>query len=253
MTMPRRHSSGDTHYRVWSRETVVRQLRKLGHFMSSVEVSRRNRSLVVYAYKYFGSWQKAMKAADLENPEKHWSGKEIRKMLLRLKRRDGYVNCVNLRTVSRLGYPSFLKEVYRIFGSIRGIQESVGLPPTRGLTREEVRAALQSRLERNASFSTTVIQKSFKALYRSACRQYGSWKAALLECGIPESKLPMHRTWTDASLLSEIYSHWQAGHDLRWESIGRIDRSLAATAQRTFGRWILACWAADVPLTHLRK
>src|SRR5438045_1589638 len=83
--------------RIWTRQSVIEELRKLGRYRTCGEVSRRQRSLVVYAFKFFGSWRGAMEAAKIPGLKPQWSRSDLEHVLAGLLRRDGYVDCRNLR------------------------------------------------------------------------------------------------------------------------------------------------------------
>lgn len=188
------------HYRRWNRFEIIQQMRRMsasGRSLRRRYLARRNPGLVAAAYKYFGSWRKALAAAGLD-PEQFgaqtvWNSERIiEAILLRAVKREP----LGSTTVR----PASLKTAaVSEFGSWAAALESAGLdpqahigfagrrsaPPVDGYrTRDDVRKALLQRHALGIANHYSAIRQQDRCLFEAIRTHFGSCAAALRDAGL---------------------------------------------------------------------
>jgi hypothetical protein len=142
-----------------------------------------DKNLSSVAWKYFGSWGEAVKAAGLADQipvrrlRKRWSREDVLNTI-----REGHASGVKLSKLrkQKLGIENGAR---RHFGQWRRAIEAAGLEPTRRIwSRELIISEILKRRDEGKSLSSG--NRHNINLNAAAGRHFGSWTAALQAAGV---------------------------------------------------------------------
>ncbi len=250
----------------WSREAVVRELRRLRRQRAPLHpaaIGRDRPELVTAAYRYFGNYRKAVEAAGLNylevrtRPQRTWNGKRVVSEIRRLKR-DG----VGLWARSVRAKQSYLPRAAKdLFGSYPAAARAAGVmpaalrpPPYRIWSRDRVIDALRKMAKRDVNaLAPTRMRASNSYLVRAAARRFGSYRRAVEAAGVDYDAIA--RTYAEPMPAAEILARLQTlerqGKDLRYTALNRSEPRLLNAARRRYGSYELAVRAAGIPYPPL--
>ena len=106
-------------------------------------------------------------------------------------------------------------------------------------TKEVVAAAIQAEAAAGHELSYSRVEKRVPSLLRAAQRAYGSWSEAVTAAGMDYAAICRYRKWNKEKVIQRILKLYNAGEDLSWRNVTRIDPPLAAAALHA-NRF--ACW-----------
>lgn len=208
------------------------------HYIQTGRVLRQVISQLM-TKRYFGTWRNALSAAGFTCGRQVWSRQRIIDTIrTRLSRGD---SMAQLR-----GDEALTSSAYLYFGGWGAALGAAGIDyqPPRRWSRQKLLDEIRSRHKRALPLVTSC--REIWYLVEAACRQFGSWGAALAAAGVP----PNQQHWTKEGIIQAIRERY--GEHV--ESPVR-SRKLEAAALRHFGSWANALFAAGVtsPQERLRQ
>ncbi|MFO7639109.1 MAG: hypothetical protein R6X14_07440 [bacterium] len=175
-------------YRHWSRDEVVREIRKLaerGAALNSGHIAREHPALAYAARKYVGNWEKAVTAAGLDydkiRRKRFWNRRRI---VERIR---------ELAAANEPLYVSFAERNYRglvgaatmHYGSWRRAIHAAGLDygkvrRQREWSKKEIIREIRGLRAEGVKLSTTIaVRTKSRRLHAAAVRYFGSWAEAM--------------------------------------------------------------------------
>jgi hypothetical protein len=254
----------------WSRQAIVRELRHLrgqGKLLHHNAISQEMPELVTAAYRYFGTYRRAVEAAGIDylkvriRPQRTWNKRRIVSELKQLQREH---KGLWARSV-RLTHPYLPRVAKEQFGSYSAAARAAGIkpqaikpPPYRKWSSERVADELKRLAGRDVkSLAPTRMRQTRSYLVRAAAKRFGSYRKAIESIGVDYSTVG--RVLTRPMATYEVIARLQAlrgrGKDLRYCAIERAEPRLLNAARRRFGSYEGAMKAAGIaypPLPPLR-
>ena len=254
----------------WSREGIVRELRRLrraGEPMHPAAIGRDRPELVVAAYRYFGTYRKAVEAAGLDyttvrlRPQRTWDRKRVIAEIRRLKAEGRGLWARAVRTTD----PYLTRAAKDHFGSYEAAAKAAGVeadalrpPPYRVWSKDHVLDVLRAQAKRDVgALAPTRMRAANSYLVRAAAERFGSYRKAVEAAGVDYGAIA--RTYLPAMSAPDVIARLKAlsrqGKDLRYAGLNRLEPRLLNAARRRFGTYEAAVRAAGIaypPLPPLR-
>ncbi|MFO0915276.1 MAG: hypothetical protein U0795_20105 [Pirellulales bacterium] len=222
----------------WSKQAILEALRDRHRKGIPLSCDKRDDKLLRdAAVRWFGGWNKALRAAGL--PHRicdRWTPDRVLHELRRRYRGE---------TRFRDAEPALAAIASHYFGGLYAALEAAGLDiPRKRWTRQRIIDAIQERYVRGApidrvGFGDDVFLNNVK-------RYFASWSEALNAAGLADRaphKTPK-RSWTDEAVLAGIRKFSHVGTVL--SNVYRLDHGLYVAATRRFGTWNNAVQAAGL-------
>jgi len=254
----------------WSRDAVIRELRRFRRErlpMHHQGMSRQMPELVTAAYRYFGTYRRAVEAAGINyldvriRPQRIWDKRRIISELKQLRRdRRG----LWARSV-RLTHPYLPRVAKSHFGSYRAAARAAGIsaeaikpPPYRKWSSQRVLEALKEiAAPDEKALAPTRMRNERPYLVRAAARRFGSYRRAVEAAGVDYLSIArvLARPMPPHEVIARLQALQQRGKDLRYSAINRTEPRLLNAARQRFGSYQEAMQAAGIaypPLPPLR-
>lgn len=91
-------------------------------------------------------------------------------------------------------------------------------------------------------------------LYHTACKIFGSWRAALSECGIDYLEARNNEKWSKERILKAIKEMHDRGKSLQPSKLrNNGNMKLLSAANYHFGSWRKAVETSGIPYTYSRN
>lgn len=246
--------------RQWTPERVLSEIRKLGTFVGSHIISKRDGSLVRMAFKFFGSWRKAYEAAGvpytpLVEPGK-WSPERVLSAIRERARRgltlrQGKAGGKELAALAAAAYKRFGGWREAVVSAGCGSQLAGPIPARLApWTRAEIVGMLR-KLRRNATalgkrYLREIRRPAHVSLTHAIRTVFGTLSQAKKAAGLPDWDRKTPR-WTREAILGMIRNRFRSGASLRPRDVAREVGGAYGAAYRKFGSWKAARAAAGVP------
>jgi 5,10-methylene-tetrahydrofolate dehydrogenase/methenyl tetrahydrofolate cyclohydrolase len=175
-------------YRHWSRDDVVREIRRLhrqGSRLNSGYIARTRPALAYAARRYVGSWEKAIEAAGFDyskiRRKSFWSRKKIVSYISELSAQG---KPLHVSAAERM-YRGLVGAATMYFGSWHKAIKAAGLDYSKIKKQKEwSKKAIVREIRRvhreGLDLSTTIpVRTQYRILHAAAVRYFGSWAAAL--------------------------------------------------------------------------
>lgn len=251
----------------WSREAIITELRRRGgQPLHQAAMERDAPALVMAAYRYFGTYRRAIEAAGMDYESVRARARRIwntRRIVAELRRagRDGNGLWQGAMKRSR---PSLLRAAQRYFGSYRraaraaGIEAAALRPPAyRRWSPPKVLEELQRMHRDREPLNPTYLRKERPYLFRVCAHRFGSYRKAVTAAGIEYDSVA--RTLAKPMPAEQVVVRLKAllgrGKDLRYGAMSHCEPRLLDAARRRFGTYRAAVEAAGIaypPLPPLR-
>jgi hypothetical protein len=254
----------------WSRENIILELRRLrreGKELHHNAISQHMPELVTAAYRYFGTYRKAVEAAGIDylkvriRPQRTWNKKRIISELKELERAGRGLWARSVRTT----HPYLPRVAKEHFGSYPAAARAAGItpsaikpPPYRIWSRQHVLDTLKqiARKDINA-LAPTRLREEKPYIVRAAAKRFGSYRKAVEAAGVDYLKIARvyARSMPDHEVIARLQTLQQRGRDLRYSAIDQAEPRLLNAARRRFGSYSAAMQAAGIaypPLPPLR-
>lgn len=217
--------------RKWTPEGIIAAIQaRQRQGLPMTTVCRENTSLYAAAFREFGSWYGALRAAGIQPFRKAWTKEDV------LTAIQAYQPPTDLRRGE-----SLVMAARKFFGSWHAAVTAAGLTPTkprRSWSTQSVLEEIQARHRQGLSLT----QQANPTLASVAAHRFGNWNNALLAAGIEPKKRFSH--WSKERVLLEL-------NDLQQQDGGRPIafpkvRHLAHAARQHFGSWNAAMVEAGI-------
>jgi hypothetical protein len=243
----------------WNRQTVCRELRRLNREhepLHHAAAETKYPALVLAAYRYFGSYGVAIRAAGLNyeririRPMPSWDQKRV---LNRLKELDSADSGLWKRAIRRVE-PYLERAARRNFGSYERAAKIVGIsrnrlkpPPYRIWSPVKIIGDLMAMYHSDPrQLKPAMLMEKNPQLLRACRRQMGSYRLALKAAGIPYENVVHPPAFTAEEVISRLTSLFERGRDLRYSHLRRHSGKLFNAARRCFGSYEAAVNAAGL-------
>jgi hypothetical protein len=204
----------------WTRFRVLRRIQSLILDGQSPEVINQSDNLGFYdaACKFYGSWEKAYRVANLtlldsnRNNDKswkrkRWSGSEIKDELKRYIDRYG-----SLDFLGKNDLPLYMA-VRNHFGNLRNATRSFGFDYDQLVTREKwskkrIIEKIRNSYDSGEDLSLNSFRKAHKALFEAACskKYFGNWENAIEEAGLDYDRI--RSDWYLETLRGRVFEDY---------------------------------------------
>jgi hypothetical protein len=233
----------------WSKQRIlhaVRTLERQGPWEDGTNVP--DKRLLSAARRHFGTLRNALLAAGVLAP--HETLRRRRKWTRRVVLnaiQDLRIRGLPLRADSD---PRLASAARKQFGSWSKALAAAGFPTAaaqaqrRNWTPDNVLRELQSLHARG--WSLRAIRRDDPSVVKAACKQFGTWSAALLVAGVvsPATAPRTRQTWSRHRVLAEIQFRHRQGLSL--SGMVATNYQLVQAARRFFPSWTRALLAAGV-------
>lgn len=254
----------------WNRQTIIRELRQLRrdrvplhHSAISLEMPE----LVTAAYRYFGTYRRAVEAAGINylkvriRPQRTWNKRRIIAQIRQLQRDD---RGLWPRSVRRT-HPYLPRVAQQQFGSYSAAARAAGIkpaslkpPPYRKWSSQHVLDELKVIAARDVkALAPTRMRQTNSYMVRAAAARFGSYRKAVEAIGVDYLTIgrvnapPM----TAGEVIVRLQVLQQRGKDLRYRALEQSEPRVLNAARRRFGTYEKAMKAAGIaypPLPPLR-
>ena len=228
--------------RSWTKELVLREIRKLHRAGKSLAATQVDNALILSARRRFGSWPTARAQAvpGFADPYKSWTKRKLVDELAALQARGISLSATKLR---RTGRGRLVNAAVRLFGSWDGARARVaGFTPTQqSWTKDTVLRAMRARHRRSLSMSATVVKRDDGPLMAAVLRYFESWPIARDAARVPYRD--PRRTWPPERVIAALRRHAPDG---KRPTIARVGQALYKVAIARFGSFPAACRAAGL-------
>jgi hypothetical protein len=241
----------------WSKKAIIRQIRqRKGKPLHHAAMEREMPALVLAAYRYFGTYRKAIEAAGLDyasvrvRPKRIWNARRIVAQLRQAQReRSGL-----WRGAVKRSRPRLLRAAQRYFGSYRRAAKAAGFasttlipPPYRHWSPAMVLQELQRMHSKREPLNPTNLREHHPYLIRVCARRFGSYRKAITAAGIEYTSVAriLAKPMPAAEVITRLQTLNEQGKDLRYGQMVRKEPRLLEAARRRFGSYRAAMEAAD--------
>jgi hypothetical protein len=243
----------------WNRQSVCRELRRLHRAKEPLHhavAEQKHPDLVLAAYRYFGSYGKAVDAAGLnysrirvrEMPS--WDRKRVLGRIKELERSDAGLWSRAVRRVE----PYLERAAARTCGSYQRAVRLVGVsrgrlqpPPYRIWSPARIISDLQALHRRNPKLlKPGSLIESHPKLLRACRRQLGTYAKALEAAGISYQQVVRPDLLTGPEVVQRLTHLFERGKDLRYSYMRRTAGKIFHAAVRCFGSYEKAINAAGL-------
>lgn len=233
----------------WSAQRVIEAIHEAFPEGLSDEQNRAGKELLVAAaYRYLGSWRKALIAAGLLAPNetiprpRKWTTKRLIEFL-----QDAYVQGVPMVSTR---FKAIASIAINRFGSWSEALKAAGITagspakPCRRWTPDKVLREIRARHRQIGRVVPLHLQPG---LASAARRYFGSWLQAKIAAGVcPATDLPKLPTkWSKKRVIREIQARQRQSLSLCSKDVA--NRRLYGAAYRHFGSWRKALRSAGIP------
>lgn len=210
--------------RRWTKDLILEAIReRQQRGLPLHAITRHDPTLYAAANRHFGSWRKAVTAADVDVKwPRSWDRDRV------LREIQSRHQCGKRLTNVSQDDSALVWAACRYFGTWNKAILAAGFEPLprRKWTRQRIIQALGDWYA--SGMPTGSVWEHDPSLGAAARKQFGSWREALKAAGIA----PQSRSWTRESVIRELRA-WRRGKCRVGLSVA--DRQLAAAAVRHFG------------------
>jgi len=245
----------------WNRKTVIRELRKLRRQkvpLHHAAIERNRSDLVLAAYRYFGTYQAAIRAAGLPYDQirirkmPSWDKQRIIRRLREFKKEDHGL----WQRAVRCDEPYLIRAAKRCFGSYElaakaaGIDVSLLAPPTyRFWSPKVIVEELRKLYARKPSqLKPAHMTVHHPRLQRACRRQFSTYRKALEAAEIPYAEVARITApfLPAAKIIERLQDLFERGKDMRYSKMA-VEHARLLNASRTrFGSYAAAMKAAKL-------
>jgi hypothetical protein len=245
----------------WDRESVSRELRKLHRQkvpLHHASIERQRPDLVLAAYRYFGSYRRAVEAAGLGyekiriRPMPSWNKVRVVGQLRELKKKgEGLWN----RAVRRTN-PYLDRAAQRCFGSYERAARAAGIkpaslraPPYRFWSPQRIVRELQALRQKGPeSLKPANLMADNPRLLQACRRRFGSYSAALQTAQIPYAEVARVTApvLSPAQTIERLQGLFERGKDMRYSKMVQDHPRVLNAARARFGSYQAAMAAAKL-------
>ncbi len=259
------------HQTQWTAERVTRAVLKRqcsGADLAAETLLREDRALLAAGVRLFGSWEKALAAADLDaalaRTPQAWEAP--REACLRTSTAAAVLDALRARAAAGEDLRSFeiLRADHRLhdgavryFGSCRGALRAAGLqcPEEQRVrwTNESIVDALRQAADAGRDLRWRAMWLLDSKLCEAAVRHFGSYRAAMDAAGLDYRGKRSLTTWTPQSVLEALRAMRNRGESVNPSSMRRERHSVFHAARHFFGSYAAALEKAGIDPSVIRR
>ncbi|MFC1672432.1 MucR family transcriptional regulator [Planctomycetota bacterium] len=172
-------------FRHWTKKEIIRAIRdrrrEKKSLMASV-INEEDCGLGGAARRYFGTWEKAVRAAGIDyskiNPFKNRSRAALAKELQTWVKKHGPLNWADMNAKD----VAMLSSVNRRYGSLEQAARSLRLPYQSLMplwTKDKIKKVIRRRYREKQPLRSGAVKEDDSALFAAARRYFGSWTKSL--------------------------------------------------------------------------
>jgi hypothetical protein len=216
----------------WDQSAIVAAIRqRVRDGMPLAKVWKYDNALYAAAKMHFGTWRKALSAAELRSVRQSWTRTRVVEVIqCRLQQGETLTQLIKDHALT-----SAACVYYGSWGRALSAAE-VDYQPFRRWSKKTVIQEIQRRRQQGLTLNSS--RREIWALTSAAERQFGSWTNALRAAGIE----PLLRRWTRERMILEI----QRCHEEPQSSTKHRLNQLKTISRRFFDSWAEALAAAGV-------
>jgi len=159
-----------------------------GESLKPAFIGRKYSGLRFAAYKYFGSWRKALRAARIDEKEAYVKPEQLEAMrdLCAWSKKNGAINTPKMRASD----PQLLDRIQRCFCNLRQASQTCGLPFESSIkvrSKPQIIEEIRALHAQGENIRLFFIRQANPKLLAAAYRYFGSWANALHEAGFDET------------------------------------------------------------------
>lgn len=232
----------------WSMEGIINFILYLhgkGEDLSSSHVQREHGDLHRVAFRYFGNWENAIRAAGLDYEKirkyKSWTKAKIIKEIRKLYENGEDLSWRNISMGEHSSLAHAAIKKYR-FGNWENALWAVGIDYSkvrryREWNKEKIKEEILNLYEEGMPVNAKSVQKVYPALYHASRNRFASWKEAVEYAGLDYNKVALRRGRKPGEILEEIKKIKERGESLSDTYVRRHYPAIHASACRAFGCW----------------
>jgi hypothetical protein len=246
----------------WTKQKVldgIQALHKRKARMNSTYMQTHNLPLWGAAQKRFGNWRKAVEAAGIDYTEvmvnKHYRKWSKIAVITEIKRRHKEGLPLNMVAIQKEDSGLYFA-IRKYFGE-SGLRVALirsGIDPNEVTLRVKWKKGVIVGEIKRLFLEGTPLSFNFlrsnghEQLVIAARKRFGSWRKAIEAAGLDYWKVPVIKRgyWDRRKILAEIRRLNRSGVRLSSHSIQYKNGSLFTAAQRKFGSWSQAVYAAGI-------
>jgi hypothetical protein len=244
---------------VWSRDEIVRTLRKLfkgGEDLSYNAMARKRQPLVSAAAYHFGAYRRAVERAGIDYAQvlrrPRWTKQAIIALIKAARRKDDdlHWSAVTKRR-DELGKAAFASLQQRLFGSWDRALHAAGLDADdvnryRKWDKERVIWELRSRWRDHEPLNSGAIQREDPGLHAAAVRHFAGYDEALRAARLDPERVRERRSWDKGAVIRHLKAAKKDGQHLSDSAVRREQPAVYGAAVRLFGSFTAARTAAGI-------
>lgn len=234
----------------WSPERVLAAIRarhRTGQGLAREAVMASHACLYVAARRFFGSWEAAVRSANLPvgagESLSDWSPERVVQALQGYRERGVTLGLGELRRRD----PALVDAALLHFGSLekaRRVALGGGVAPDE-LSANQIIRTIRERHRQGLSVAQATVARELPAVWLAARRRFGSWRRALVEAGVAgELKLP--RRWTPDMVAAHLRARADRNLPVSGNMVRKQDSGLYRAGMKLFGSWRTALRAAVI-------
>jgi molybdenum-dependent DNA-binding transcriptional regulator ModE len=244
----------------WSEKEIIRQLKqRRGKPLHPAAMEREMPALVVAAYRYFGTYRKAVEAAgyDYESvrvrPQQIWNPRRIVRELKQVKKTESGL----WQNEIRRKRPRLLQAARYHFGSYSRAARAAGFssellkpPPFRFWSERAVVAELQRMHRRRERLNPTHLRQHRHGLIQASARRFGSYRKAIAAAGIEYTSVAkiVSPRMDPTEVIARLATLHERGKDIRYVAMMKNEPRLLDAARRRSSRHCLSAVETDQAL-----
>jgi hypothetical protein len=244
----------------WNKPRLIQQLRKL--YRSKEDLSynamcRNSQALVSAAAYHFGSYRRAVLAADLDYAaimrRPRWTKQAVIQEIKKGYRKGEDLNWSSVtKRRDELGHAAFAALQPRLFGRWDKALQAAGLDPDeisryRHWGIPNILYELRRRKREGEPLNSGALQHEDPGLHAAAVRNYKTFDDALRAAGINPQRVRQRRVWTKKEVLAALKKQMNGPRAMGNSDLREHEPALYGAAVRLYGTFSAARKAAGLP------
>ncbi|MBI3606153.1 MAG: hypothetical protein HY202_09050 [Nitrospirae bacterium] len=236
------------HHKITQEEAIrlLKERQEMGLPLVGEQIRKENFPLYRVVIKTWGQWIKALEILGFPNSyNRRWTKEKLIAVLKdRLKEGKSFTYTELVKEDSGLIF-----QIYKHFGSQNNVLKTLGISPSRNLSKEEVLEKMKMQAKMPDGLSIRELKKA--KIYYAINRHFGSRFNALKAIGLTEAaiarinSLSTPTKWNPEKILTAIDELKRHNRDLEGIKIFQTNPSLYKAAINYFGSWRAAAQQAN--------
>ena len=256
----------------WSKEKVINKILELnekGESLNLKYVETNYSSLPSAAFRCFGGWKSAIKAAGLDydkileeaerkriEKSKKWSKAKIIEKIQELYKKGDDLSHEKIKSNNS----ALVSAARRHFGSWENAIQSAGVDYNKirreeRWSKEKILGKIRQIHLAGKDLSAKYSHDNYSSLHWAAGKYFGSWGNAITEAGLDYETINLYSKWSKQKIIDKILELYESGEKLNHAHVNKIYPALTAAAlnKNHFGSWRKAVEAAGLDYEEIRE